>query len=177
MAKKGGIKMSKSKKQISYDAYKRMWHEWKDKGYKMYNLQTRKEYYVNYELSRDRGDKNIARTLAHGDIYTTRSEASKILKGIKSGDVEKYKIEYSESGKYIYKNGKRYNVVSEGKVDFDLDPEMLEKLQKMTVKDLTKAGASALYTELTTEYGFTARDAGAIVDQMYPPTKRKLANG
>lgn len=170
--------MSKTKRQISYDAYKRMWHEWKDKGYKMYNLQTRKEYYVNYELAKDRGDKNIARTLAHGDIYTTRSEASKILKGIKSGDVEKYKIEYSESGKYIYKNGKRYNVVSEGKVEFaDLEPKLLEKLQKMTIKDLTSSGASALYSELTTKYGFTARDAGAIVDQMYPPTKRKLANG
>lgn len=170
--------MSKTKRQISYDAYKRMWHEWKDKGYKMYDLQTRKEYYVNYELSKDRGDKNIARTLAHGDIYTTRSEASKILKGIKSGDVEKYKIEYSESGKYIYKNGKRYNVVSEGKVEFaDLEPKLLEKLQKMTIKDLTSSGASALYSELTTKYGFTARDAGAIVDQMYPPTKRKLANG
>lgn len=68
----------------SYKAYVRMYGEWQEKGYAMYDLMDDIEKYKKlYDLATARGDSNIARTIAGYARQFTAREARTIAKNIR----------------------------------------------------------------------------------------------
>ena len=151
--------MSRDRVKESYKAYKRMYNEWADKDYSMYSKMTLKEYREKYKLAQDIGMKNIARTFAHNSIETTASEARAFKKGITTEKTVRERV-YNEKGKYSTKAGERYDIK-----EYKL--EVPEEIRALSVKEITKMGASELFERLREEYGMTAREAGSIVDELY----------
>lgn len=150
----------------SYNAYQRMYDEWKQKGYKMYDPMGIREYRRKFALAKDSGKKNIARTFAHGSIVTTRTEARQFIREMPVEKLVRERI-YNENGKYVVKKtGERYDIR-----EYKRPGISSKDAEKYTLEYLSKTGAKAVYDELR-EKGFTAREAGSYVDDLYIEAKK-----
>ena len=146
----------------SFEAYRRMYEEWKEKGYKMYKIMGIKEYRRKFALAKDKGKKNIARTFAHGSITTTKKEARQFIREMPVAKLVRERI-YNEKGKYVVKKtGERYDIR-----EYTRPGIPPKKAEKYTVEFLIKNGAMKVYKELRKNYGLTAREAGSYVDDLY----------
>lgn len=166
MDQKGGIRM-RDRMRESFNAYKRMYGEWEAKGYRMFDRMNFKEYKQKFALAKDAGTKNIARTFAHDSIVTTKTEARQFIKEIGVAKRVRERV-YNEKGKYVVKKtGKRYDIR-----EYTRPGIAPEEAEKFTIKYLTETGAKAVYDELREKYGFSAREAGSYVDDLYIEAKR-----
>lgn len=151
----------------SFDAYRRMYGEWEAKGYKMLDKMGYSEYKRKFALAKDSGTKNIARTFAHDSIATTRTEARQFVREMPVEKLVRERI-YNENGKYVVKKtGERYDIR-----EYKRPGISSKDAEKYTLEYLTTTGAKAVYDELR-EKGFTAREAGSYVDDLYIEAKKK----
>lgn len=114
------MKVRKTKDQIlnerldrSYAAYIKNRRKWEDKGYFMAEPISRKDYKYYYEDGKNRGMKNIARTLAHDDIGITYSRARKLMSHINENEVLKEKFKDFNVTTLTSNSMRAHDVISE----------------------------------------------------------------
>lgn len=157
----------------SYDAYLRMRRQWKKKGYAMDRALSKKAFDENHQLAASLGEKNIARAFAAEDRQATAREIQKMRKSIKEGFRVNENVR-DEQGKII--KIERKVIIATDKEDKYEKSEEWAKLKKQGYKIVTvenydaeflkKNGLKAAYNDLR-EKGYTAREAGAVIDESY----------